>query len=150
MSPNTPQSTWRPKKTKESWPVLHTWPQPYWTFTVIVKSCHDIHVLYKCMTTTVWGRLKTNWERQASVCVCVCVSECYVIYYILSLFVLDLPDISISHSNLTVIEGDQVTAICNGSGSPLPEVDWPVNSLNSISTQQVGRTQTHNAHPYSH
>uniref|UniRef100_A0A671XQZ8 Tyrosine-protein kinase receptor n=1 Tax=Sparus aurata TaxID=8175 RepID=A0A671XQZ8_SPAAU len=41
----------------------------------------------------------------------------------------DLPDIHISHSNLTVIEGDQVTAICNGSGSPLPKVDWPVNSL---------------------
>uniref|UniRef100_A0A671XX67 Tyrosine-protein kinase receptor n=1 Tax=Sparus aurata TaxID=8175 RepID=A0A671XX67_SPAAU len=44
----------------------------------------------------------------------------------------DLPDIHISHSNLTVIEGDQVTAICNGSGSPLPKVDWPVNSLHSI------------------
>ena len=104
--------------------------------------------------TSVWQQLYGGaWrptEKDKQVCVCVCVSECYVIYYILSLFVLDLPDISISHSNLTVIEGDQVTAICNGSGSPLPEVDWPVNSLNSISTQQVGRTQTHNAHPYSH
>ncbi|CAB1430988.1 unnamed protein product, partial [Pleuronectes platessa] len=47
----------------------------------------------------------------------------------------DLPDISVSHSNLTVIEGDRVTAICNGSGSPLPEVDWPVNGLHSINAQ---------------
>uniref|UniRef100_A0A3B4WGK9 Tyrosine-protein kinase receptor n=1 Tax=Seriola lalandi dorsalis TaxID=1841481 RepID=A0A3B4WGK9_SERLL len=47
----------------------------------------------------------------------------------------DLPEISVSHSNLTVIEGDQVMAICNGSGSPLPEVDWPVNGLRSINTQ---------------
>uniref|UniRef100_A0A3P8UMU9 Ig-like domain-containing protein n=1 Tax=Cynoglossus semilaevis TaxID=244447 RepID=A0A3P8UMU9_CYNSE len=49
----------------------------------------------------------------------------------------DLPDISVSHSNLTVIEGDRVTAICNGSGSPLPEVDWPVNGLHSINAQEV-------------
>ena len=55
----------------------------------------------------------------------------------------DLPDISISHSNLTVIEGDRVTAICNGSGSPLPEVDWPVNGLHSINAQEVRRTHTH-------
>ncbi|KAG7453668.1 NT-3 growth factor receptor-like, partial [Solea senegalensis] len=48
----------------------------------------------------------------------------------------DFPDISVSHSNLTVIEGDRVTAICNGSGSPLPEVDWPVNGLHSISSQE--------------
>ena len=74
----------------------------------------------------------------------------YVIYHILFLFILDLPGIHISHSNLTVIEGDQVTAICNGSGSPLPEVDWPVNSLHSIYKREVGRMQTHNAHPYSH
>ncbi|XP_058502447.1 NT-3 growth factor receptor isoform X1 [Solea solea] len=49
----------------------------------------------------------------------------------------DFPDISVSHSNLTVIEGDRVTAICNGSGSPLPEVDWPVNGLHSISSQEA-------------
>ncbi|XP_034540648.1 NT-3 growth factor receptor [Notolabrus celidotus] len=49
----------------------------------------------------------------------------------------DLPEISVSHSNLTVIEGDRVTAICNGSGSPLPEVDWPVNGLHSINTQEA-------------
>ncbi|KAF0040427.1 hypothetical protein F2P81_006325 [Scophthalmus maximus] len=47
----------------------------------------------------------------------------------------DLPDISVSHSNLTVVEGDSVTAICNGSGSPLPEVDWAVNGLHSINAQ---------------
>lgn len=55
----------------------------------------------------------------------------------------DLPDISVSHSNLTVIEGDRVTAICNGSGSPLPEVDWPVNGLHSINAQEVGRAHAH-------
>ncbi|XP_034443234.1 NT-3 growth factor receptor-like [Hippoglossus hippoglossus] len=49
----------------------------------------------------------------------------------------DLPDISVSHSNLTVIEGDHVTATCNGSGSPLPEVDWPVNGLHSINAQEA-------------
>ncbi|XP_013129273.1 NT-3 growth factor receptor isoform X1 [Oreochromis niloticus] len=49
----------------------------------------------------------------------------------------DLPDISVSHSNLTVVEGDQVTVICNGSGSPLPEVDWPVNGLHSINAQEA-------------
>ncbi|XP_071345330.1 NT-3 growth factor receptor-like isoform X2 [Trachinotus anak] len=49
----------------------------------------------------------------------------------------DLPEISVSHSNLTVVEGDRVTAICNGSGSPLPEVDWPVNGLHSINGQDA-------------
>jgi len=55
----------------------------------------------------------------------------------------DLPDISVSHSNLTVVEGDRVTAICNGSGSPLPEVDWPVTGLHSINAQEVEDTHTH-------
>lgn len=49
----------------------------------------------------------------------------------------DLPGISVSHSNLTVTEGDRVTATCNGSGSPLPEVDWPVNGLHSINIQEA-------------
>ncbi|KAJ7997829.1 hypothetical protein DPEC_G00216190 [Dallia pectoralis] len=48
----------------------------------------------------------------------------------------DLPDISVTHSNLTVIEGDRVTVTCNGSGYPLPEVDWTVNDLHSINTHQ--------------
>ncbi|KAG8012276.1 NT-3 growth factor receptor [Nibea albiflora] len=49
----------------------------------------------------------------------------------------DLPEISVSHSNLTVVEGDRITAICNGSGSPLPEVDWPVSGLHSINAQEA-------------
>ncbi|XP_018618665.1 NT-3 growth factor receptor [Scleropages formosus] len=48
----------------------------------------------------------------------------------------DLPEISVTHSNLMVIEGDNVTVTCNGSGAPLPEVDWTVNSLHSINTHQ--------------
>ncbi|XP_051506642.1 NT-3 growth factor receptor-like [Myxocyprinus asiaticus] len=48
----------------------------------------------------------------------------------------DLPDISVAHSNLTVMEGGNVTLSCNGSGSPLPEVDWTVNGLHSINTHQ--------------
>ncbi|XP_067256434.1 NT-3 growth factor receptor isoform X1 [Chanodichthys erythropterus] len=48
----------------------------------------------------------------------------------------DLPDISVAHSNLTVMEGDNVTLSCNGSGSPVPEVDWTVNGLHSINTHQ--------------
>ncbi|XP_077066539.1 NT-3 growth factor receptor isoform X1 [Siphateles boraxobius] len=48
----------------------------------------------------------------------------------------DLPEISVSHSNLTVIEGDRVTITCNGSGVPVPEVDWTVGELHSINTHQ--------------
>ncbi|XP_026071981.1 NT-3 growth factor receptor [Carassius auratus] len=48
----------------------------------------------------------------------------------------DLPDISVAHSNLTVLEGGNVTLSCNGSGSPVPEVDWTVNGLLSINTHQ--------------
>uniref|UniRef100_A0A3B3US42 Tyrosine-protein kinase receptor n=1 Tax=Poecilia latipinna TaxID=48699 RepID=A0A3B3US42_9TELE len=48
----------------------------------------------------------------------------------------DLPVVSVSHSNLTVVEGDEVTVICNGSALPIPEVDWAVNGLQSITTQQ--------------
>ncbi|XP_074487627.1 NT-3 growth factor receptor-like isoform X2 [Sebastes fasciatus] len=55
----------------------------------------------------------------------------------------ELPDISVSHSNLTVIEGDRVSAICNGSGSPLPEVDWPVNGLHSINAQEASVYDNH-------
>ncbi|XP_026116705.1 NT-3 growth factor receptor-like, partial [Carassius auratus] len=48
----------------------------------------------------------------------------------------DLPEISVSHSNLTVMEGDRVTITCNGSGVPVPEVDWTVGGLHSINTHQ--------------
>ncbi|XDV53164.1 hypothetical protein PO909_021742 [Leuciscus waleckii] len=48
----------------------------------------------------------------------------------------DLPEISVSHSNLTVIEGDRVTITCNGSAVPVPEVDWTVGDLHSINTHQ--------------
>ncbi|XP_056317034.1 NT-3 growth factor receptor isoform X1 [Danio aesculapii] len=48
----------------------------------------------------------------------------------------DLPDISVAHSNLTVLEGENVTLGCNGSGSPVPEVDWAVKGLHSINTHQ--------------
>ncbi|XP_029000689.1 NT-3 growth factor receptor isoform X4 [Betta splendens] len=44
----------------------------------------------------------------------------------------DLPEISVSHSTVLVMEGDNVTVSCNGSGSPLPEVDWTVSGLHSI------------------
>ncbi|XP_018594781.1 NT-3 growth factor receptor-like isoform X1 [Scleropages formosus] len=48
----------------------------------------------------------------------------------------DLPEISVTHSNLTLTEGDNVTFTCNGSGTPLPEVDWTVSGLHSINTHQ--------------
>ena len=50
----------------------------------------------------------------------------------------DLPEISVSHVNLTVREGDNAVITCNGSGSPLPDVDWIVTGLQSINTHQVG------------
>lgn len=43
-----------------------------------------------------------------------------------------------SHVNLTVREGDSAVITCNGSGSPLPDVDWMVTGLQSINTHQVG------------
>uniref|UniRef100_A0AAZ3QWH2 Neurotrophic tyrosine kinase, receptor, type 3b n=1 Tax=Oncorhynchus tshawytscha TaxID=74940 RepID=A0AAZ3QWH2_ONCTS len=47
----------------------------------------------------------------------------------------DVPEISVSHnSSLMMIEGDNVTVSCNGSGAPLPEVDWTVAGLHSINT----------------
>ncbi|XP_071402980.1 NT-3 growth factor receptor-like, partial [Centroberyx affinis] len=46
----------------------------------------------------------------------------------------DLPEISVSHSSVLVLEGDNVTVSCNGSGAPLPEVDWTVTGLHSINT----------------
>ncbi|XP_041074043.1 NT-3 growth factor receptor-like isoform X1 [Polyodon spathula] len=49
----------------------------------------------------------------------------------------DLPEISVSHSNLTVMEGERVVVTCNGSGSPLPDVDWIVTGLHSINTHQT-------------
>lgn len=49
----------------------------------------------------------------------------------------DLPEISVSHSSVLVREGDNVTVSCNGTGLPLPEVDWTVGQLNSINTHMV-------------
>ncbi|KFV53999.1 NT-3 growth factor receptor, partial [Tyto alba] len=49
----------------------------------------------------------------------------------------DLPEISVSHVNLTVREGENAVITCNGSGSPLPDVDWTVADLHSINTHQV-------------
>ncbi|XP_075886883.1 NT-3 growth factor receptor [Nelusetta ayraudi] len=46
----------------------------------------------------------------------------------------DLPEINVSHSSVLVTEGDNVTVSCNGSGAPLPEVDWTVGDLHSINT----------------
>lgn len=64
--------------------------------------------------------------------------RCFIICELnLGFSVPDLPVVSVSHSNLTVVEGDEVTVICNGSALPIPEVDWAVNGLRSITTQQV-------------
>lgn len=51
----------------------------------------------------------------------------------------DFPEISVSHSNLTVTEGDRVMITCNGSGIPVPEVDWTVGGLHSINTHQANQ-----------
>ncbi|XP_018108712.1 NT-3 growth factor receptor isoform X1 [Xenopus laevis] len=57
----------------------------------------------------------------------------------------DLPQISVSHSSLIVQEGDNAVLTCNGSGSPLPDVDWIVTNLHSINTHQsnVNWTNVH-------
>ncbi|KAI4560014.1 hypothetical protein MJT46_012252 [Ovis ammon polii x Ovis aries] len=54
----------------------------------------------------------------------------------------DLPEISVSHANLTVREGDNAVITCNGSGSPLPDVDWMVTGLQSINTHQTNLNWT--------
>ncbi|XP_034161458.1 NT-3 growth factor receptor isoform X1 [Pangasianodon hypophthalmus] len=55
----------------------------------------------------------------------------------------DVPEISVTHSSVIVNEGDRVTITCNGSGVPVPDVDWKVNSLHSISTQQATQFPPH-------
>ncbi|KAI1904528.1 hypothetical protein AGOR_G00006570 [Albula goreensis] len=52
----------------------------------------------------------------------------------------DLPRTSVTHRNVTVVEGANITVACNGSGSPLPEVDWTVGGLHSINTHQVSNS----------
>ncbi|XP_021022136.1 NT-3 growth factor receptor isoform X2 [Mus caroli] len=54
----------------------------------------------------------------------------------------DLPEISVSHVNLTVREGENAVITCNGSGSPLPDVDWIVTGLQSINTHQTNLNWT--------
>uniref|UniRef100_A0A8D0H763 Tyrosine-protein kinase receptor n=1 Tax=Sphenodon punctatus TaxID=8508 RepID=A0A8D0H763_SPHPU len=54
----------------------------------------------------------------------------------------DLPEISVSHVNLTVREGENAVITCNGSGSPLPDVDWIVSDLHSINTHQTNLNWT--------
>uniref|UniRef100_A0A670K1D0 Tyrosine-protein kinase receptor n=1 Tax=Podarcis muralis TaxID=64176 RepID=A0A670K1D0_PODMU len=54
----------------------------------------------------------------------------------------DLPEISVSHVNLTVCEGENAVITCNGSGSPLPDVDWMVVNLRSINTHQTNANWT--------
>ncbi|KAK0150033.1 NT-3 growth factor receptor [Merluccius polli] len=46
----------------------------------------------------------------------------------------DLPEVSVSASSVCVSEGDNVTLSCNGTASPLPEVDWTVGGLRTINT----------------
>ncbi|XP_041966979.1 NT-3 growth factor receptor isoform X1 [Alosa sapidissima] len=50
----------------------------------------------------------------------------------------DLPEVSMTHTSITVTEGDNVTTFCNGTATPIPEVDWNINGLTS--------TQIHQAH----
>lgn len=64
-------------------------------------------------------------------------------------FLPDLPEISVSHVNLTVREGDNAVITCNGSGSPLPDVDWIVSGLQSINTHQVGVQEARDPAPQS-
>ncbi|XP_030045569.1 NT-3 growth factor receptor isoform X2 [Microcaecilia unicolor] len=54
----------------------------------------------------------------------------------------DLPEISVSHSSLDVREGENAVVTCNGSGSPLPDVDWIVTKLHSINTHQTNLNWT--------
>lgn len=64
--------------------------------------------------------------------------NCWLIFSLILSSLPDLPEISVSHVNLTVREGDNAVITCNGSGSPLPDVDWIVTGLQSINTHQVG------------
>ncbi|XP_057693515.1 NT-3 growth factor receptor-like [Corythoichthys intestinalis] len=58
----------------------------------------------------------------------------------------DLPGITVSHSNLTVKEGESVTTTCNGSGSPLPEVTWRVPDLHLSDPEEVRIDENNTVH----
>ncbi|KFU92382.1 NT-3 growth factor receptor, partial [Chaetura pelagica] len=50
----------------------------------------------------------------------------------------DLPEISVSHVNLTVREGENAVITCNGSGSPLPEsVPAKLHCKHRVNTRQI-------------
>ncbi|XP_048418964.1 NT-3 growth factor receptor-like [Stegostoma tigrinum] len=54
----------------------------------------------------------------------------------------ELPEISVSHNDLSVKAGDDAVVTCNGSGSPLPDVDWNVTHLHSIGIHQTNNNLT--------
>ncbi|XP_042199000.1 NT-3 growth factor receptor [Callorhinchus milii] len=54
----------------------------------------------------------------------------------------ELPEISVSHNNLVVKAGEDVVVTCNGSGSPLPDVDWNVTHVRSIGIHQTNSNLT--------
>ncbi|XP_051916814.1 NT-3 growth factor receptor-like [Hippocampus zosterae] len=49
----------------------------------------------------------------------------------------DLPEITISQTNITVTEGNSITTTCNGSGSPFPKVDWSASGLHLFHSQKA-------------
>lgn len=78
-----------------------------------------------------------------TLCVCMCVCVCVCMCVCVCVCFPDLPEISVSHSSVLVTEGDNVTVSCNGSGLPLPDVDWTISGLRSINTHMVKYTHVH-------
>uniref|UniRef100_A0A4W6FSG4 Tyrosine-protein kinase receptor n=1 Tax=Lates calcarifer TaxID=8187 RepID=A0A4W6FSG4_LATCA len=115
------------------------------THTLSLTHSHKEEVEFACGCEIRWLQL---WQQRGEAGLSSQQLYCYdgfrkILLQNMNISSCDLPDISVSHSNLTVIEGDRVTAICNGSGSPLPEVDWPVNGLHSINARVYDNNTIH-------
>ncbi|XP_075413569.1 NT-3 growth factor receptor isoform X3 [Tenrec ecaudatus] len=100
---------------------------------------------FNCSCDIRWMQL---WQEQGEATLnnqnlyCVAADSSQLPLFRMNISQCDLPEISVSHVNLTVREGDNAVITCNGSGSPLPDVDWMVTGLQSINTHQTNLNWT--------
>ncbi|XP_063053474.1 NT-3 growth factor receptor [Engraulis encrasicolus] len=58
----------------------------------------------------------------------------------------DMPEVAVTQNNITVTEGDKVVMFCNGTGMPVPEVDWRVGGLETVNHHQESFVDVYNVH----